>query len=69
MVLLNRLENYVSQKRLSSAMQFGSKEGVGALKRRSLYLRPSIICLSGEAKSSVAFLTSVKPSTPYGLRA
>ena len=55
MVLLNRLEYYVSQKGLFSDMQFGFKQGAGCTKRRSLFLKPSIICLSREAKSSVVF--------------
>ena len=67
-MLLNRLENYVSQKGLFSDMQFGFKEEYGALKRHSLFLRPSITCLSGEAKSSYAFLTSIKLLTQYGLK-
>ena len=41
-MLLNRLENYVSQKGLFSDMQFSFKEEYGALKCHSLFLRPLI---------------------------
>ena len=61
------LKTMLSQKGLFSDICYFMKEQ-GSLKRRSLFLRPSIICLSGEAKSSAAFLMSVRPSTTYGLR-
>ena len=46
------------KKGLFSGMQYGFEEGP------SIY----IIFLSGEAKSSAAFLMSVRPSASYGLR-
>ena len=68
MVLLDRLENYVSQKGLFSDMQFGFKEEVACTEASFTVLETINHMLEREAKSSVAFLTSVKSSTPYGLR-
>ena len=67
MIIVNRLEQFASQKGYFSQMQFAFQDGVGCVDTSFTTLEQLVTCLKGGVQYLGVFLTFVKPLTLFGL--